>query len=425
MNQLIKGIHVQVKKSKLLWIVLGILMLASPFSLASEIKENCQKEPQKTYKLFKKELITFVKMASLVEESKKTINSYLQKLEKDQLLPFTCNNMALLIYYGEAKSVAVAGDFNGWDSSQGKARNIEKTSLWLLEMTLPVDARVDYKWVIDGHWINDPRNSYLQWSGFGANSELRMPEWKYPTETLTKIKEKEKQGILQEQEVLESVKLNYKVGFNVYIPYNYKEVSGKLPVIYVTDGHEYAHDRLGSMKIILDNLIYEKKMKPVMAVFLDPRDVETGINRRYDELVMNHAYAQFVTEELVPYIDKKYKTDKKASSRAILGTSLGGIFSSFIGLHYHETFQLIGVHSPALYFAPTVLTGFRKPLENSLKLFISTGNIFDTEEISREFYQILKNNKQHEVFYEERPQGHSWGNWRSSIGLMLTFFWGL
>ena len=59
------------------------------------------------------------------------------------------------------------------------------TDLWYREGTLPDDARVDYKIVLNGgNWIDDPVNPLKMWSGFGPNSELRMPDYSYPLETI-------------------------------------------------------------------------------------------------------------------------------------------------------------------------------------------------------------------------------------------------
>ena len=39
--------------------------------------------------------------------------------------------------------------------------------------------------LLNKEWILDPANPYIQYSGFGPNSELRMPEWVYPFETIS------------------------------------------------------------------------------------------------------------------------------------------------------------------------------------------------------------------------------------------------
>jgi enterochelin esterase family protein len=126
----------------------------------------------------------------------------------------------------------------------------------------------------------------------------------------------------------------------VYTPYGYDDMQD-LPVVYVTDGHEYADDKLGAMLIVMDNLIHQNVISPIIAVFIDPREPgNTSNNRRMSEYVENINFANFVSDELVPQIDANYKTNPDPDYRAILGTSLGGWNSAFFGLNRSETFHL-------------------------------------------------------------------------------------
>lgn len=94
--------------------------------------------------------------------------------------------------------------------------------------------------------------------------------------------------------MLESQPLGYTVSYQVYIPNGY-ENTDELPVIYVTDGQEYSDDNLGSMVIVLDNLIDKELIKPVMAVFVNPLDPSNpDINRRMDEMGNNEDYLNFL-----------------------------------------------------------------------------------------------------------------------------------
>jgi len=68
--------------------------------------------------------------------------------------------------------------------------------------------------------------------------------------------------------------------------------------------------RNGKMKIILDNLIYDKTIEPIIAVFLDPRNPDNlEDNRRSNEYRNNINFVKYVTLELVPDIDANYKTN--------------------------------------------------------------------------------------------------------------------
>jgi predicted alpha/beta superfamily hydrolase len=53
-------------------------------------------------------------------------------------------------------------------------------------------------------------------------------------------------------------------------------------------------------------------------------------------------YAKFIVEELKPWIDKKFKTKKDKTDTLIMGASLGGLISLYIGLKYPHIFGGVG-----------------------------------------------------------------------------------
>ena len=156
------------------------------------------------------------------------------------------------------------GDFNGWGYDK-KFKNagtkIPNSDLWIVRASLPKDARLDYKIMLNGtDWILDPANPNQQWSGVGGgspNSELRMPSWKPDPSTLKR--EGIAKGTLQQDILYNSPVLGYQIMYSVYLPNGYT-THQKYPVIYVTDGYEYLHERMGNMQTVLDNLIADKKI---------------------------------------------------------------------------------------------------------------------------------------------------------------------
>lgn len=72
----------------------------------------------------------------------------------------------------EASSVAVIGDFNNWSRVElAKLKN--GTFKGVFE--LPKDASYEYKYVIDGAYINDPEADGFKWNDF-AGSENSVVE---------------------------------------------------------------------------------------------------------------------------------------------------------------------------------------------------------------------------------------------------------
>jgi enterochelin esterase family protein len=342
-------------------------------------------------------------------------------------IPFIENDSVAFLYRGEAKSVAWMGDFNGWGYNKtfrNKGTRIASTDVWMLKTSFPKDARLDYKILIDEtNWVLDPQNTAYQWSGVGGgspNSELRMPDWKEDPLTFRTV-EGAAQGKLQKDMLINSKAMGYQLTYSVYIPYGYKS-DQTYPVVYVTDGYEYMHERMGNMVTILDNFIYLQKVKPVVAVFIDHREpINRANNRRMQELAMNEKYLKFLTSELMPVIEKQYSVAREPDQRAVLGTSMGGLSAAYFAFSKPEIFGLAGIQSPAFWFRPEIYTLCDNPENPPVKTFMTTGMINDTEEGALRMKAILdKNTCRYE--YKQVNQGHSWGNWRDLIDDILVYF---
>lgn len=348
-------------------------------------------------------------------------------LVESENIPLVAEDSVAFLYRGEANSMAWMGDFNGWGYNKdfnSKGKRIPGTDIWILKASFPKDARLDYKILVDEtNWMLDPFNVEHQWSGVGGgspNSELRMPEWKEDPLTMTLLPET-KRGKVERDLLMNSKALGYQLTYSIYIPPGYKP-GDKFPVVYVTDGYEYMHERLGNMLTILDNLIHLGKIRPVIAVFIDHREpVNRSNNRRMTELAMNEKYLNFLTQELMPLIEKGYSISADPSERAIIGTSTGGLSAAYFAFSKPEVFGLAGIQSPAFWFRPEIYTLCDNPDNPPVKIFMTTGAINDAKEGALKMKTILERNTC-AYEYREVNQGHSWGNWRDLIDDMLIYF---
>jgi enterochelin esterase-like enzyme len=389
-------------------------------------KDQLPEPPVSDYKQFGKvgELEqTILQLISLPDSLNRVqrLNALWDSLKANKQIPFAVGDSVMFLYKGQASSVLWAGDFNSWNpaTSGWAGQRIGQSDIFQLKRKFPSDARLDYKLVINNNWVLDPANAYIQYSGFGPNSELRMPDWVFPKET--ERAEGVNRGTLGTNQLIQSSSdyLGYQLQYKVYLPFGY-EALNNLPVIYVTDGHEYADDRLGAMVVVLDNLIHQGKISPVIAVFVDPRNPSNpSQNRRMEEYRANIRFAGFLADELVVQIDANYKTNPAAGKRAILGTSLGGWNSAFTGIRRPETFGLIGIHSPA--FDQAIIQEYSNQPQAQLKIFMSTGLINDTQNQARGMRDIMQA-KGYPLQYIEVNEGHSWGNWRALLEEPLVYF---
>jgi enterochelin esterase family protein len=342
-------------------------------------------------------------------------------------MPLIFDQTAVFFWRGDAGSLEWRGDFNLWKSTEEtRGKRIGNSNIRYLQRSFPRDARLDYKIVLNGQdWQVDPLNPHQQLGGFGPNSEVRMPDWK-PSPDVVPRKEIP-HGQLSGDIAFKSVHTGYSINYRVYTPPGFDPAtSGKLPVLYVTDGSDYWNDGMGGLVIILDNLIADRRIAPLLAVFIDPWDREANENRREKELVpaadRSCKFCEFLAAELIPAIDKSYPTGAAREHRAILGTSLGGLHSTLMANRYGSLFGLIAIQSPAYFRTLWVLeeSGNADPLP--IKAFINAG-IFEGEYVNyartlRDIWQ----QKKVSVRYMELNEGHSWGHWRAVLDDMLEYF---
>jgi enterochelin esterase-like enzyme len=357
----------------------------------------------------------------------KEINQAWNDLVESENIPFVHEDSVAFLYRGEAKSVVWMGDFNGWGYNKdfkNKGKRIPYTDIWILKASFPIDARLDYKILInEDNWILDPYNTDHQWSGVGGgspNSELRMPKWREDPLTARLISGA-RQGKVEKDILLNSKLLSYQITYSIYIPHNFKP-NYHYPVVYVMDGYEYMHERMGNMVTILDNLIHLQKIQPVMAVFVDHREpVNRSNNRRMQELAMNEKYLGFLTEELMPAVEKNYKISSAPVNRAIMGTSMGGLSAAYFAFAKPGIFGMAGIQSPAFWFKPEIYTLCDNPEKPPIKTYMTTGSINDREEGAFKMKALLDKNTCNYQFRQVN-QGHSWGNWRDLIDDILIYF---
>jgi enterochelin esterase-like enzyme len=373
----------------------------------------------------------FTTLAAFQDDLNTAVNngdvvSFWEKIVAARQMPLIFDQTAVFLYRGEANTVGWESAFAGfneravrYDIKEGT--RIGDTGLWMLIQELPADARFNYKIVLNGNEsILDPLNPYQQLEGAGYESVIRMPEYEFPQTVIAR--EDIVHGTLSDDSTVFSENLGYNVNYRVYTPADYDDLDG-LPVIYATDGQDFAHDVMGSMVIVLDNLIADGAIEPLIAVFIDPRDPDTGENRRLEELGGNDHFARFVTAELVPKIDRNYNTNASPEARAILGMSWGGVTSAYIGLHHSNTIQRVAILSPYLAPRPWIVDDYKKIERLPLKVFMSQGTYDFDMENTRALRDVLEA-KGYPLRYVEVNDGHAWGNWRGLLDDMLIYLFG-
>ena len=336
--------------------------------------------------------------------------------------PFVEGTKVAFLFRGTADTINWAGMFNEWDVNIDFGTQLGISNIWILEKEFLADTRCEYKIVRDGsEWIMDSNNPHPLVGDY-ENSELWMPDYKKHDEIIPRIEIAK--GILSDNIIINSTNLGYTSQYRVYTPVGYSNLSS-LPTIYVTDGQNYLDDNIGKMVIVLDNLIADELIEPVIAIFLDPRDPNDLSNdRRGIEYRNNTNFVNYVTKELIPEIEATYKSNSSANARAIMGASYGGYNAEYFSVKASDYFHNIGMNSPYLHpneDYPIDSELLAANLDN-LKLFLSYG-VFDVE--AERYFNRLKDiyDQKGKVFkYTIIGDGHTWQNFNRVIGDALKYF---
>ncbi len=338
------------------------------------------------------------------------------------------NKSEVTFLYRGKDSVRVIGDFTSWTFRMA-LRALPESDLWYLKLSFEPDARLDYKFIVgNGKKVLDPNNPKIVPGGYGDHSELAMPDF-IPASELETQKNIPK-GILTTLTVPSKL-LDYDHKILVYLPHGYDASKLSYPVAYFQDGSDYIN--FAKAQTILDNLVSANVIAPIIGVFVVP-PTEPGRNRT-TEYGMSKPYEKFFTTELVPFIDKKYRTEQSAANRLVLGVSYGGLSSLSIAFNNPTVISSVASQSGYVSFKNDTFTGlFRKAIAKPLKIYLAVGtyekNIgagivpqreADLLSATRRLSKVLEQ-KQYQLRYREFHDGHSWGRWRTELPNILRWF---
>lgn len=333
-------------------------------------------------------------------------------MQANPVLPLKENDtLAHFIITGNFNKVEVAGDMNGWSAGQIVLQNISSTNFWYATQTYEPNARLDYKIITNGsNWILDPNNPHQVSGGFGPNSELAMPQYVQPWEI--KAYAGVPKGTVSNYSVQSSV-LNAAHQVWVYLPPSYDSTK-TYPTAYFHDGTEYLN--LGNAANVLDNLIDSNLIQPLIGVFVKPnnRNEEYAMSKRF-------TYRNFFCDELVPWADARFATRKDSSQRATIGASFGGNISALIAFGRPEVFFKAGFHSGA--FWPNSYEALQL-IDTSRVLHLPFASVWGSYEGSlpavwRNVRDSLNSHQIPDKYFNEYPEGHSWGLWRATLDEIL------
>ena len=307
----------------------------------------------------------------------------------------------------------VVGDFNAWavtpqgyDGAIGKTTRLEGSSWSFLESTSYTNARLEYGFLFDEQkeYTADPMNRRTVQAFAGPRSEVRMPFFVAQPEV-------DDVGSAPQGELLaesfDSRSLGGPRRLWIYLPPGYAGAKDTLyPVVYVLDGANYV-ERMEVPKV-LDHLIANKAIPPVIAVFSEPAD-------RQEEYSRSPKWRAFIAGELVPSIDKRFRTFPTPDHRAILGSSLAAYGAIDLAVAAPSVFGLCAAIAPPIQTATVVSNqpGARAAVV-SIKFFVM-GGVYDSMIDGARLLRTTLDDHQAPVTYLEVSEGHNTNTFRGHL----------
>ncbi|MFM8178934.1 MAG: alpha/beta hydrolase, partial [Candidatus Kapaibacterium sp.] len=203
----------------------------------------------------------------------------------------------------------------------------------------------------------------------------------------------------------------------VYLPPGFDLSSARFPVVLFHDGLDYWN--LGSVGTILDNLIADKKIMPLIAVFVPAQERVPEYRTTKRE-----AYMSFICDTVVGWLRKKYPVIESPAYRAVVGASDGGHCALYQGVMRPDVFGKIGAQSSNVTSLITDRLKADPKLTTDFHLDIGMYDIPQLIPLVRNLRSLL-DARGYGYAYKEVNEGHSWGNWRARVGAILMRFFPL
>jgi len=214
--------------------------------------------------------------------------------------------------------------------------------------------------------------------------------------------------------------------YYVYTPPGYDaKARTPYPVLYLLHGFNeaaYSWTAVGKANNILDNLLAQGKIKPMVVVmplgYGDLNYVRTAESRRDPALAADHfkRFQQALLTEVLPQVEANYHVARDRDHRAIAGLSMGGQESLTIGLTNTDKFAyVIGLSSAAQGLPTNPALADLNPKDANLRLlWVSCGTDDSLSEPNHKLVDWLKS-KGMTVDYVQTPGVHSWIVWQDNL----------
>lgn len=308
------------------------------------------------------------------------------------------------IHAPHAKRVEVKGQFVSGNVPLIK----DAKGVWSTTVKVDKPDIYPYNFIVDGVAVADPGNALLFPNESFKSSLLEIPDPE-ALYTIHPVPHGKVHYCTYKSEVLKQYR-----NVLVYTPAEYDSLLNKrYPVFYLVSGTTDTEEtwyKAGRANTILDNLIAREQADPMIVVM--PYGYMNNGTPRPSTLAAADMYSTFareLTECVMPYVEKNYRTIANREHRAIAGFSRGGGQSMFTALKHIDKFAWLGSYSA--YLTPKVMEKYFPNLKedaNSLRMLwfcVGSSDFLYKEVVRNQQYFDEKG-----IRYQKTPRqgSHTW-----------------
>jgi len=233
----------------------------------------------------------------------------------------------------------------------------------------------------------------------------------------------------------ESPGLEKKRRITLYLPPGYEDSGMEYPVLYLlhgAGGDEEAWSDLGRATQIMDNLIASGKAKPMIVVMPNGNaQDEAAPGKASGPLVQpsfmrpNMMAGSYITSfgDIISFVESNYRVSADKQHRAVAGLSMGGFHSLHISRYHPNTFDYVGLFSPAIMPRNNADAPVFQDMDETLKAQMKNGYALYWIAIGREdflydevtAYRSRLDSLDMPYEYVETGGGHVWYLWREYL----------
>jgi enterochelin esterase family protein len=337
----------------------------------------------------------------------------------------------------EAKEVRLTGDWmpaEGWVPGSVLMERGED-GLWTHSTRMLEPELYGYAFLVDGVRTNDPNNVFVS-RDIATNTNIFLIPGD-PAD-LYRVNDVPHGSVTLRWYDSPGLDMNRRI--TIYTPPGYENSRRKYPVLYLlhgAGGDEEAWNELGRASEILDNLIAQGKAEPMIVVMPNGNVSQQaapghGIRGYYKPQFMEQGTmdgrfeASFM--DILRFVESNYRVRAHKAHRAIAGLSMGGFHSLHISRFFANTFDYVGLFSPAIIPNQNAGSEVYRDLDATLEEQMKNGyelywiGIGKTDFLYNNVLAFSKKLADMDMdhTYLESEGGHVWKNWRIYLSEFTT-----